>query len=341
MRRKRIEARKKRKLEEMMVAGLGEETEDGEADEKKDAENKEAEPDASTSGTTMYDTGELKVTVTTSEISREQDEPVRREKTQSTESGSTAKASTSQPAPLRKSKPSKQNRRHKSSTKTMKKRDKKKQARGIKSTRRVLLISVPHPLEFISLVAETTLPLRHHQCYNRYNDCSFFKYFQSTGDQDCEVKDVGMDGHFVAIFPPPPIVVTDVDRSDVVCEEKEEEISELIKNGGDELLNKVPTLTEETETKKPLVSARFSHRKPVKVTLKGNKRKEPRVVKPKRHENTPKMMVTEELESTQLTGQYSWRQETLRLDAGETQLVLRESETFRDVTNNYQYYLPR
>ncbi|KAL0694418.1 hypothetical protein Bca4012_061598 [Brassica carinata] len=166
------------------------------------------------------------------------------------------------------------------------------------------------------------------------------KYFQSTGDQDCEVKDVGMDGHFVAIFPPPPIVVTDVDRSEVVCEEKEEEISELIKNGGDELLNKVPTLTEETETKKPLVSARFSHRKPVKVTLKGNKRKEPRVVKPKRHENTPKMMVTEELESTQLTGQYSWRQETLRLDAGETQLVLRESETFRDVTNNYPILSP-
>ncbi|WZZ80048.1 hypothetical protein YC2023_100620 [Brassica napus] len=84
-------------------------------------------PDASTSGTTMYDTGELKVTMTTSEISREEDEPVRREKTQSTESdGSTAKASTSQPAPLRKSKPSKQNRRHKSSTKTMKKRDKKR-----------------------------------------------------------------------------------------------------------------------------------------------------------------------------------------------------------------------
>ncbi|KAH0863780.1 hypothetical protein HID58_080991 [Brassica napus] len=77
--------------------------------------------------TTMYDTGELKVTMTTSEISREEDEPVRREKTQSTESdGSTAKASTSQPAPLRKSKPSKQNRRHKSSTKTMKKRDKKR-----------------------------------------------------------------------------------------------------------------------------------------------------------------------------------------------------------------------
>ncbi|CAF2082542.1 unnamed protein product [Brassica napus] len=38
------------------------------------------------------------------------------------------------------------------------------------------------------------------------------KYFQSTGvNQDCEVKDVVMDGHFVAIFPP-PIVVTDVDK---------------------------------------------------------------------------------------------------------------------------------
>ncbi|CAH8372220.1 unnamed protein product [Eruca vesicaria subsp. sativa] len=128
LRQKRIEARKKRKLDEMMVAGLGEETEDLEA------EKKEAEPDALTSGTTMYDTGELKVTVTTSEISREEDEPVRREKRQTTESDSTAKASTSQPAPLRKSKPSKQ-KRHKSSTKTMKKRDKKKQARGIKSTR--------------------------------------------------------------------------------------------------------------------------------------------------------------------------------------------------------------
>ncbi|KAF3498845.1 hypothetical protein DY000_02054699 [Brassica cretica] len=86
--------------------------------------------------TTMYDTGELKVTATTSEISREEDEPVRGEKTQSTESnGFTAKASTSQPLLVRKPKPSKQNRRHKSSTKTMKKRDKKKQARGIKSSR--------------------------------------------------------------------------------------------------------------------------------------------------------------------------------------------------------------
>ncbi|CAF2259636.1 unnamed protein product [Brassica napus] len=85
----------------------------------------------------MYDTGEVKVTVTTSEISREEDEPVRREKTQPTESdGSTAKASTSQPLPVRKSKPSKQNDTHKSSTKTMKKRDKKKQARGIKSSQR-------------------------------------------------------------------------------------------------------------------------------------------------------------------------------------------------------------
>ncbi|CAG7868587.1 unnamed protein product, partial [Brassica rapa] len=168
------------------------------------------------------------------------------------------------------------------------------------------------------------------------------KYFQSTGvNQDCEVKDVDMDGHFVAIFPP-PIVVTDVDRSEVVCEEKEEEEITGLNNGGDELvmltwkLNKVPTtITDESETKKALVSARFSHRKPVKVTSKGNNRKKAsRVVKPKWHENTWKMMVTEELESTPLAN-HSWSPETLRLGAGESQPVLRESETFRDITNNY------
>ncbi|CAN8311982.1 unnamed protein product [Cochlearia groenlandica] len=136
MRKKRIEARKKRKLEERMVAGLDEESEDGEAEaDGEDGDNDEAEPDASTSCTTMYDTGELKVTVTTSEISREEDEPIRKGKTQSTESGFTAKTTTNQPAPIRKAKPSKPNRKHKSSTKTMKKRDKKKQARGIKTSR--------------------------------------------------------------------------------------------------------------------------------------------------------------------------------------------------------------
>ncbi|AEE28703.1 unnamed protein product [Arabidopsis thaliana] len=133
-RRKRIEARKNRKLEELMVAGNGEDNEDGEAEDEVDAEDEEAEPDASTSATTMYDTGELKVTVTTSEISREEEEPIRKEKTQSTESGSTAKASTKQPVPVRKTKPMKQSRRR-STTKTMKKRDKKKQARGIKTSR--------------------------------------------------------------------------------------------------------------------------------------------------------------------------------------------------------------
>ncbi|KAF3609226.1 hypothetical protein DY000_02044987 [Brassica cretica] len=167
------------------------------------------------------------------------------------------------------------------------------------------------------------------------------KYFQSTGDQDCEVKNVEMDGHFVATFPQ-PIVVTDVDRSKVVGEEKEEEEEETFgrKNGGDEFvmltwkLNKLPTMVEESETKKPLVSARLSYRKPVKVTSKGNKRKASRVVKPKWHESTWKMMVREELESTPLT-HHSWGPETLRLEAGELQPVLRESETFRDITNNY------
>lgn len=158
------------------------------------------------------------------------------------------------------------------------------------------------------------------------------KYFQSSGDRDCEVKDVDMGGHFVAIFSP-PMVVTDVNRSEVVCEEKEEEKILGLNNGGDELvmLSKV----HESETKKPLVSARFSHRKPVKVSSKGNKRKAPRVVKPKWHENTWKMMVTEELKSTPLTSHSCRRHETLRLAAGETQPVFRESETFRDITNNY------
>ncbi|XP_010476032.1 PREDICTED: ribosomal RNA-processing protein 17 [Camelina sativa] len=137
MRRKRIEARKKRKLEELMVSGQGEDNENGEAeDDEEDAEDEESEPDASASasGTTMYDTGELKVTVTTSEISCEEEEPVRREKTQSTESGSTVRASSKQPVPVRKSKPMKQSRKR-SGTKTMKKREKKKQARGIKTSR--------------------------------------------------------------------------------------------------------------------------------------------------------------------------------------------------------------
>ncbi|XP_010492546.1 PREDICTED: ribosomal RNA-processing protein 17-like [Camelina sativa] len=136
MRRKRIEARKKRKLEELMVSGQGQDNENGEAKdgEEEDAEDEESEPDASASGTTMYDTGELKITVTTSEISREEEEPVRKENTQSTESGSTARASSEQPVPVRKSKPMKQSRKR-SGTKTMKKREKKKQARGIKTSR--------------------------------------------------------------------------------------------------------------------------------------------------------------------------------------------------------------
>ncbi|KFK43421.1 hypothetical protein AALP_AA1G123700 [Arabis alpina] len=136
MRKKRIEARRKRKLEEQMVAGYGEEMVDGEEvdEDAESEEEEEVEPDASVSGTTMYDTGELKVTVTTSEISREEDAPVRREKTESTEPGSTAKAAVKQPVPVKKTKPMKQSRKR-SSTKTMKKRDKKKKSRGIKTSR--------------------------------------------------------------------------------------------------------------------------------------------------------------------------------------------------------------
>ncbi|CAH8372223.1 unnamed protein product [Eruca vesicaria subsp. sativa] len=122
------------------------------------------------------------------------------------------------------------------------------------------------------------------------------KYFQTTtGDLDCEEKGFEMnemDGSFVAIFP----LVTDVEKED-----------------------------DEAETEKPLVLARFSHRKPVKVTSKGNKRKEPN-----RPENMRKMM---------WLANHSWRSESLRFATREetrvTRPVLRELETFRDMTNNY------
>lgn len=98
-----------------------------------------------------------------------------------------------------------------------------------------------------------------------------------------EVKEVDLyaDYNVVVTFPP-PIRVADVEKSEVVCEEKkeeeEEETSGLV-NGGDESvmltskLNQVPPMMEESEnltpTEKPLVSARSSHRKPVKAILKG------------------------------------------------------------------------
>ncbi|XWS15669.1 hypothetical protein CRYUN_Cryun34aG0021700 [Craigia yunnanensis] len=83
-RRKRIEQRKKRKLEKefTMYGGVPASRGSGpdESDEK-NGQDEEREPTASISGTKMYDGGNMTVTVTTSEISREEEEDFTSEKT--------------------------------------------------------------------------------------------------------------------------------------------------------------------------------------------------------------------------------------------------------------------
>ncbi|ESQ35730.1 hypothetical protein EUTSA_v10009955mg [Eutrema salsugineum] len=151
-----------------------------------------------------------------------------------------------------------------------------------------------------------------------------------------EVKDV--DSDFTVTFPS-PIFVTEVEKSEDVYEEKKaEEISGQM-NGGDVTpkLNQVPSMSNKPENigsgEKPPVSARSDgHRKPVKGSPKGGKkRKALRVAKPKRRETTTLentwKMITEEGKSTTLTSHYR------RSDAGEVQPALRKSVTFRDMTN--------
>lgn len=129
------------------------------------------------------------------------------------------------------------------------------------------------------------------------------KYYQSIGDQDgeddeillggeytipnvinqappqrLEVTDVDLDADFdfAATIPSPIILVAEVERSEVVYKEKEEEVSGLI-NGGDEFavlrseLNQplMEGLENLPPAEKPLVSARSGHRKPVKASSKG------------------------------------------------------------------------
>ncbi|KAG7653890.1 hypothetical protein ISN44_As01g011090 [Arabidopsis suecica] len=190
------------------------------------------------------------------------------------------------------------------------------------------------------------------------------KYYQSIGDQDgeddeillggeytipnvinqappqrLEVTDVDLDADFdFAAIIPSPILVAEVERSEVVCKEKEEEISGLI-NGGVEFI-----VLEESENlppaEKPLASVRASHRKPVKASSKGvNRKKALRVVKPKRHETLENTwdMITEEGKSTPLTSSHYRKTSMSGLDAGgDVKPVLRKAETFRDVTNYRQ-----
>ncbi|KAF7149534.1 hypothetical protein RHSIM_Rhsim02G0120100 [Rhododendron simsii] len=81
-RRKRIEARKKRKVERELVYGGGPaETSAGPDEAGEDAEQDdeiEPVPSISVEGTALYDNGDVRVIVTTSEISREEELPIER-----------------------------------------------------------------------------------------------------------------------------------------------------------------------------------------------------------------------------------------------------------------------
>lgn len=114
------------------------------------------------------------------------------------------------------------------------------------------------------------------------------RYYQKIGDydsdddeilHDCDYK-IQTDQQMVHQSPPPPMFVPEVERSEVVCEEKEEDISGPIK-GGDEFAvlksegNQMPSMIDESENlppaEKPMVTARSGHRKPVKSSPKGTR----------------------------------------------------------------------
>ncbi|XP_031130218.1 ribosomal RNA-processing protein 17 [Ipomoea triloba] len=130
-RRKRIENRKKRKLEREFAIHGGAPSESGaEPDEHEEDEDDEDDtesngPNAPVSGTTMYDNGDVQVTVTTSEISREQEFPALRSPPAATEL-SREIISNRGSIPVSKKKPFKKAVKRKSRAKPQNKRDKKK-----------------------------------------------------------------------------------------------------------------------------------------------------------------------------------------------------------------------
>ncbi|KAL4585526.1 hypothetical protein LXL04_010148 [Taraxacum kok-saghyz] len=130
LRRKRIELRKKRKLDrEFVLYGgappgqdaegneNGEVKQDNEDDEEEEEEEDDDENITSVSGTKVYDTGNVKVLVTTSEISREDDTEIPK-----LPLGSEKKAN----VPVIKKKPFKKVEKRRSRPKTQTKRDKRK-----------------------------------------------------------------------------------------------------------------------------------------------------------------------------------------------------------------------
>ncbi|XP_010533866.1 PREDICTED: ribosomal RNA-processing protein 17 [Tarenaya hassleriana] len=133
LRKKRIEARKKRKLEEQFVAGAGQNVENEEEGEEV---QEPEEPDASVSGTMTYDTGDLKVTVTTSEISHEEDEANVTSRPTASKSVGRAPVVAKQPVPVKKTKTFKKARKkRKSGSKPEGKRDKRKRSKQNKKSR--------------------------------------------------------------------------------------------------------------------------------------------------------------------------------------------------------------
>ncbi|XP_059659632.1 ribosomal RNA-processing protein 17 [Cornus florida] len=129
VRRKRIDARKKRKLEREYVQSGGappdtvaEPDECGEQSEH----DEEIEPIPSVSGTTMYDNGDVKVTVTTSEISREEESPYERSEAPAAPISVGAAEKKKHKMQVSKKKPFKKVSKHRSRSKTQNKRDKRK-----------------------------------------------------------------------------------------------------------------------------------------------------------------------------------------------------------------------
>uniref|UniRef100_A0A6N2KXL5 Ribosomal RNA-processing protein 17 n=1 Tax=Salix viminalis TaxID=40686 RepID=A0A6N2KXL5_SALVM len=123
LRIKRIVARKQRKLEKELALHGGAPPATNESDDYEE-DHEESEPIASVNGTTKYDNGDMHVTVTTTEISRE-DKDGPSEKTQAAvprliEADKTHKLSVS------KKKSFKKVPKHKSRSKPQNKRDKKK-----------------------------------------------------------------------------------------------------------------------------------------------------------------------------------------------------------------------
>ncbi|KAJ9690306.1 hypothetical protein PVL29_012787 [Vitis rotundifolia] len=126
---KRIVERKKRKLERELVLYGGAPTATGsepdECDDEHEQDDGVDEPIASVSGTTMYDNGDAKVIVTTSEISREE-ENYQTEKTQGAAPPATVGSKKKHNVPVSKKKAFKRVARHRSQPKLQRKRDKKK-----------------------------------------------------------------------------------------------------------------------------------------------------------------------------------------------------------------------